>query len=578
MGNKENPKKAPKFDLDDLIRNYRESEQDETPVDVSDANAHISPEMSNFIMQHYEKVLLLERNEAVGVAGYRLLQSEGYNVEWAKDVETALEIIKSGDFSTVLVSESFGADALFIREQISNHGLQITVRTIKDFGTSVLGHEETEIVKKIRHAFHRITDFLMRFLESFHPPMVGHSEKVAKLAREVAIRMEALPDIVDGVSIAAYFHELPELLEKYKPFWRKTESIFGDIDIALPEWSVKEFTQAMQYPFPIEDTLNHMQERYDGKGYPDGLEGEAIPIGSRIIAPIDIFLTMTTASARGPSMSRGEALDQLIMDSGSSFDPNLVEILVGFMKKELADDDASAYRESLLMVDTLGDDDLQKIQLREEGYVVYSTSTLKEAIDYLNREEPFMVISDIDLSSGDGYQLLEYVRTKSNRPDMPFVFMTARNDPNFIARAYRTGADDFIPRPCIKDMLLARIARNISRAKGQGSTLVERKGVTGSLRDLGFMELIQVLGNGMKSAMITITQGTSEGRIALSEGQIVYAKAEDLEGEEAFYKALSWDEGDFNIHMNVNPPKENITIKNDMLLLEGFRRLDETRR
>jgi len=92
------------------------------------------------------------------------------------------------------------------------------------------------------------------------------------------------------------------------------------------------------------------------------------------------------------------------------------------------------------------------------------------------------------------------------------------------------------------------------------------------------MELVQVLGVGMKSAMITITQGTSEGRVALSEGQIVYAKAQELEGEEAFYAIVSWDEGEFNMHMNVHPPKENISMKNDMLLLEGYRRLDENRR
>jgi len=78
--------------------------------------------------------------------------------------------------------------------------------------------------------------------------------------------------------------------------------------------------------------------------------------------------------------------------------------------------------------------------------------------------------------------------------------------------------------------------------------------------------------------MITITLGTSEGRIALSEGQIVYAKAEETEGDEAFYKLLTWEDGEFNMHMNVHPPKENITMKNDMLLLEGFRRLDENRR
>ncbi|HPQ40378.1 MAG TPA: DUF4388 domain-containing protein [bacterium] len=578
MTNEGNRQDTPRFNLDDLIRSYRESDGNGTDKRVAEPQTPLDQEISSFIMQHYDRVLILERNKAVGEAVYRLLRAEGYNVEWETEREAALDTIKSEDFTTVLVSEGFGADALFIREQIKEQGLHLNVRTIKDFGTSILGHEETEVIKKIRNAFHHQTDFLMRFLESFHPPMVGHAREVARLAREVAIRMELLPDVVDGITITAYFHELSELMERYKPFWKKSEDIFGDLDLALPEWTVKDLTQAMQYPFPLEETLNHMQERYDGKGYPDGLEGEAIPIGSRIIAPIDIFMTMTSSSSSGPSMSRGEALDQLIMDSGTAFDPTVVEILVGILKKELTEGEATEYRESLLMVDTLGDDDLQKIQLREEGYIVLSAETQNDAIDTLTREEPFMIISDIDLSAGDGFELLQYVRNKSSRPDMPFVFMSARNDPNFIAKAFRTGADDYIPRPCVKDMLLARIARNIARAKGQRSAMAERKGVTGSLKDMGIMEVIQVLGAGMKSAMITISQGAAEGRIALSEGRIVFAKTEDQEGEEAFYALLGWDEGEFNIHMNVQPPKENITMKNDMLLLEGFRRMDETRR
>ncbi len=421
-------------------------------------------------------------------------------------------------------------------------------------------------------------DFTMRFLESFHPPMAGHAREVARIAREVAIRMELLPDMVDGITIAAFLHEMPELQERYKPFWKKTEDIFGDLELALPEWSVKEFTQAMQYPFPLEETMKHMQERFDGKGYPDGLEAEAIPIGCRIIAPLDIFLTMISSATSGPSMSRGEALDQLIMDSGSAFDPTVVEIIVGILKKELTEGEGTEYRETLLMVDTLGDDDLQKIQLREEGYIVLSASSQAEGIDKLNSDDPFMVISDIDLSEGDGFQFLDYVRKKSGRQEMPFVIMSARSDPNFIAKAFRAGADDYLPRPCAKDMLLARLARTITRTKGQRTTLAERKGVTGSLKDMGIMELIQVLAAGMKTAMITINHGGIEGRIALTEGRIVYSRTEEHEGEMAFYTLLGWDDGEFNLHMNVQPPKENITMKNDMLLLEGFRRKDENRR
>jgi response regulator RpfG family c-di-GMP phosphodiesterase len=573
MANKKEDKQ--KFSLDELLRNYRSADQ----ADIDDKQrllrSKIDPDLSAFVMQHYDRVLILERNQTVGEAACQLLRAEGYNVEWEKDRQSALEVLKAEDFSAVLVTEGYGADALFIRDQIKKLAIPVNVRTLKDFGNVVMGHEEADTVKKLQRSFHHLMSFTMRFLEAFHPPMIGHASEVARIAREVAIRMEQMPDITDGITVAAYIHELPELQERYKPFWKKTQDIFEDFDLDLPEWNTNDFTQAMQYPFPIEETLKHMQERYDGKGYPDGLNGESIPIGCRIIAPIDIFLTMISSSAGGPNMSRGEALDQLIMDSGSAFDPTVVEILVGILKKELSEGESTEYRETLLMVDDLGDDDLQKIQLREEGYVVLSASGLSEGIEKLTTENPFMIVSDIDLSEGDGFQLLDYVRKKSNRPEMPFLFMSARNDPNFIARAFRAGTDDYLPRPCAKDMLLARLARNIARTKGQRTTLTVRRGVTGNLKDMGLMEIIQILSAGMKSAMITITHGNVEGRIALSQGNIVYSILETIEGEEAFFALLNIDDAEFGIHTNVEPPKENITMKNDMLLLEGFRRKDE---
>ncbi len=568
MADKAKKNKKTEFNLNDLLRNYQEADRS--------ASGDMSPEETTaFIMQHYDRVLILERNPSIGAAAYQLLRAEGYNVEWETDRESALEALKAEDFSTVLVGEGYGADALFIRDHIKQLGLPVPVRTFKDFGTVILGYEEADAVKKLRQAFHHLLNFTIRFMESFHPPMVGHAHQVARIAREVAIRMELSHDIVDGISVTAYLHELPELQERYKPFWKKTTDIFADIELDFPEWTINEFTQNMQYPYPIEDTLKHMQERYDGKGYPNGLKGDDIPIGCRIIAPIDIFLTMISSGAGGPSMSRGEALDQLIMDSGSAFDPTVVEVLVSLLKKELADTESTEYRETILMVDTLGDDDLQKIQLREEGYVVLSVSTLSESVKRLTQDTPFLVVSDIDLSEGDGFQLLDYVRKKSDRKEMPFIFLSARSDPNFIAKAFRAGADDYLPRPCSKDMLLARLARNISRSKSQRVSHAERRGVTGNLKDLGLMDLIQILSSGMKNAMIIITHNNVEGRIALVEGRIVYSIVEDLEGEEAFFSLLNTEDGDFNLHLDVQPPKENITMKNDMLLLEGFRRKDE---
>ncbi|MBN1355480.1 DUF4388 domain-containing protein [bacterium] len=574
MSTQNDPQSASR-NLDDLIRQYRQAE---AKKDVEKKKSpDLEPEMSSFILQHYDRVLILEPNEAAGEAAFRLLKAEGYNAEWETERQAAIEILQNEEFTTLIVSEGFSAEGLLVRDTLKDKGIQVNLRVVKDFGTAILGHEESASLKDTRRAFHHLLEFLVRFLESFHPPMVGHAKEVARLSREVAIRMELLPEMTDGVTVAAYMHELTELHERYKPFWDKSESIFGNLELKFPDWSVSDLTSNIRYPFPIAETIKHLQERYDGKGYPDGLQGEAIPIGARIISPIDIYLNMISGDM-GPAVSRGEAIDQLIIDSGSSFDPTVIEILVGLLKTELAEREGTEYREVILFVDSYGDEDLIKIQLREEGYRVHSADTIQTALTTIEKEKPFMVISEIDLIEGTGYQLLDTIRKKTETKETPFIFLSSRSDSSFISKALRAGADDYLPRPISSEVLLAKIARTISRARGRSAGLAERRGVTGSLRDLGILEIIQILAAGSKSAMLILNNGQEEGRVALSDGRIIYAKLGEQQGEESFYRFIGWDEGEFTIHMNVSPPNENISIKNDMLLLEGFRRLDETKK
>jgi len=69
-------------------------------------------------------------------------------------------------------------------------------------------------------------------------------------------------------------------------------------------------------------------EHYDGRGYPDGLAGQAIPLGARILAVADAYDAMTTDRPYRPACDPQWALAQLIHSAGSQFDPTVVEALV----------------------------------------------------------------------------------------------------------------------------------------------------------------------------------------------------------------------------------------------------------
>ena len=72
----------------------------------------------------------------------------------------------------------------------------------------------------------------------------------------------------------------------------------------------------------------HHHERYDGKGYPEGLKGKEIPLLSRILAVVDAYDAMTEDRPYRKAMSKDEAILEIKKNSGTQFDPNIAEILL----------------------------------------------------------------------------------------------------------------------------------------------------------------------------------------------------------------------------------------------------------
>ena len=75
-------------------------------------------------------------------------------------------------------------------------------------------------------------------------------------------------------------------------------------------------------------------ENWDGTGYPDGLEGEEIPLASRIIRACNAFVAMTSHRPYREAMSVDDALNELMRCAGTDFDPTVVRVLVAYVRDE----------------------------------------------------------------------------------------------------------------------------------------------------------------------------------------------------------------------------------------------------
>lgn len=94
-----------------------------------------------------------------------------------------------------------------------------------------------------------------------------------------------------------------------------------------PEAGAK-IVQALGYSSVIVKAVLHHHECWDGSGYPHGLQGDAIPLYSRILAVADAFDAMTSDRPYRKALPAGMALKELIANAGTQFDPNIVEVFI----------------------------------------------------------------------------------------------------------------------------------------------------------------------------------------------------------------------------------------------------------
>src|SRR5277367_7049073 len=88
-----------------------------------------------------------------------------------------------------------------------------------------------------------------------------------------------------------------------------------------------EILNRVQFPYPVVPIVRSHHEKWNGKGYPDGLAGNAIPIGARILSVVDCFDALTSERPYRRAMSPQDAIAHIKSETGKSFDPRPVECI-----------------------------------------------------------------------------------------------------------------------------------------------------------------------------------------------------------------------------------------------------------
>jgi response regulator RpfG family c-di-GMP phosphodiesterase len=425
-----------------------------------------------------------------------------------------------------------------------------------------------------KEAYIETLNVLIGLIETQRSHLKGHSALVAQHSRNIAQRIGLSDRELKMITIASYLHDLgkgvllhltPLNVSKCKKHKEAAEKYY--------QTPIKLF-ESVPLPNSVKEAILNLYEQYNGEGFPKGKKGQEIPLFARIIGIVDTYTDLITnpSSLEGRVLSVKEAHKILEKYKDTVFDGNIIDL---FRLMSTGDDLKQRLlgeRRTILLVDSdLEHTTVLELRFLAQGFDVKVARNMEQALRILRKTAVDLIISEVNLSPEDGFDFLSTLQRDKKLASIPFIFLSTKSKAEDVNRGFNLGAVDYLAKPFTTEVLVAKVKQIME----QKLILKESRGVTGSLKEMGLADLIQIMATGRRTGQLKLKYENQQGEIHLQEGHVVNALFEGMRGEEAFYAMLKYKEGTFIFDPKFKPPSKVITQDTESLLLEGMRRIDE---
>lgn len=214
--------------------------------------------------------------------------------------------------------------------------------------------------------------------------------------------------------------------------------------------------------------------------------------------------------------------------------------------------------------------------LASRGFTVWEASSGEEGLHMALEHRPWLILTDVRMPAGDGFEFCRRVRSHSLIRQTPLLFLSGWDDYRQRYQGLRLGADDFLSKESSIRELLVRIQLLMKRYADLG-TRSEAAGMQGEIQVIGAPGVLQVCHLSRLTGVLSAQDGPWRANVRFREGEIVGAECGAARGEDAVFELLGWESGTFLFAPGDPGPGEKVGETFDRLLLEGCRRLDEAR-
>ncbi|MGD0767321.1 MAG: response regulator [Tepidisphaeraceae bacterium] len=474
-----------------------------------------------------------------------VLDEMGYEVDRARDGQEAMEKLQGGEIHIVITDWEMptmnGMDLCrAIRASDLIGYVYVIMLTSRDEGqqkidglnagadaflVKPLNSEELVVSLKTAERIlsletRDLTMFaLAKLSESRDPETGAHVDRVQSYARAVAQQLSTTDKyrgIVDGEFIrlihqTSPLHDIgkvaipdsillkPGKLSPEEMAIMRTHAAIGSQTL---DASHKRFPNVRFLQMARDIALSH-HERWDGKGYPDGLKGEQIPLAARIVTIADVYDALTSRRIYREAMSHAMARQYILRERGLHFDPDVVEAFLQIEKQFITiharfrDDERKRSNEAqqaavlfaakqaavpqardrVVVVD---DDAVTRSMIADfltaHGFAPASFEDPAKAMESIKQQRPRLIISDWEMPRMDGLELCRRVRAQTRGDYVHFILLTVHAGNEELAQAFDAGVDDFLAKPFEETELMARIRSGLRSAAFHEEVLRQTQG------------------------------------------------------------------------------------------------------
>jgi DNA-binding response OmpR family regulator len=211
------------------------------------------------------------------------------------------------------------------------------------------------------------------------------------------------------------------------------------------------------------------------------------------------------------------------------------------------------------------------------GFTVHEAVDGEDGLRVALEHRPWLILTDVRMPGGDGFEFCRRVRSHSLIRQTPLLFLSGWDDYRQRYRGLELGADDFLSKETSVRELLIRI-QLLMRRYSDLSRDRQEAGMSGEIEMIGAPGILQVCHLSRLTGTLEAQRDGGEARVRFREGEVVGADCHGTTGTDALYAFLAWETGRFTFTPGDPGPGAPVGSSFNQLLLEGCRRLDESRR